>query len=310
MELGKRLKEAREEKNLTLQDIQDMTKIQRRYLEAIEKGNYRAIPGNFYVRAFVREYALAVGLNPDQLLEEYKSELPSTMEEEEQAQLSRVNKHRRTSQTSGRPTALLSFLPRLMVILLIIAIVVTVWFFYQSKTEPDTTGQTEDDSNQVEINRQDDPEQNVPDEEGDQEEQSNSEDDGETEQEEDEQEDSPETPQPELALIEKNESANIPTATYEVKNTNELKLNFNITGECWLGIENDQGKSFISQNIKSGDSPLDFDLTGEKEIRLNIGYAPALSFTVNDVPFEYPVDPEQAGHEHQIITIVVNETAE
>src|SRR5690625_7041564 len=78
MEIGVRLKEAREAKNLSLESLQETTKIQKRYLVAIEQGDFHVLPGKFYARAFIKEYALAVGLNPDELLEEYKSEIPST----------------------------------------------------------------------------------------------------------------------------------------------------------------------------------------------------------------------------------------
>ena len=71
-ELGKRLREAREEKNISLDELQEMTKIQKRYLIGIEEGNYAIMPGNFYVRAFIRQYAEAVGLDPDELFEQYK----------------------------------------------------------------------------------------------------------------------------------------------------------------------------------------------------------------------------------------------
>lgn len=44
-ELGIRLKEAREEKAMSLDDLQAATKIQKRYLTALEEGNYDIIPG-------------------------------------------------------------------------------------------------------------------------------------------------------------------------------------------------------------------------------------------------------------------------
>ncbi|WP_438350204.1 RodZ domain-containing protein [Paenibacillus sp. FA6] len=68
-ELGQQLREARLEKGMSLDDVQEMTKIRKRYLEAIEAGDYKVLPGNFYVRAFIKTYAETVGLNPDELLE-------------------------------------------------------------------------------------------------------------------------------------------------------------------------------------------------------------------------------------------------
>lgn len=74
-ELGTRLREARVNKGYTLNTLQQMTKIQKKYLQALEEGNYDEIPGTFYIRAFVKQYGDMVGLDGDQLLVEYADEL-------------------------------------------------------------------------------------------------------------------------------------------------------------------------------------------------------------------------------------------
>lgn len=75
-ELGQLLKKARTERGLTLDDLQETTKIRKRYLECIEEGNYKALPGNFYVRAFIKSYAEAVGLDPNEVLRLYRNVIP------------------------------------------------------------------------------------------------------------------------------------------------------------------------------------------------------------------------------------------
>jgi cytoskeletal protein RodZ len=82
-ELGKLLKETRLAKNLSLEEIHQATKIQKRYLEAIEEGNLDALPGHFYARAFAKSYAEAVGLDPDIVMEKVRTETtPLPIEEE------------------------------------------------------------------------------------------------------------------------------------------------------------------------------------------------------------------------------------
>lgn len=71
-EIGQKLREARIEKGYTLDDLQQITKIQKRYLIAIEEGNFDALPGSFYVRAFIKQYAQTVGLDNDALLQNTK----------------------------------------------------------------------------------------------------------------------------------------------------------------------------------------------------------------------------------------------
>lgn len=81
-ELGQRLRQERESKGLSLEDLQKLTKIQKRYLLGIEEGNYEVMPGKFYVRAFIKQYCEAIGLDTDAIFEEYKSDIPSTQTED------------------------------------------------------------------------------------------------------------------------------------------------------------------------------------------------------------------------------------
>lgn len=76
-ELGQLLKKTRLDKGITLDDLQETTKIRKRYLESIEEGNYKVLPGAFYVRAFIKSYAEAVGLDPNELLATYRNAIPA-----------------------------------------------------------------------------------------------------------------------------------------------------------------------------------------------------------------------------------------
>jgi cytoskeletal protein RodZ len=66
--LGELLRHAREARGLTLDSIASETRIQRRYLEALEHDDLGATPGGFYQRAEIRAYARAVGLDQEQAL--------------------------------------------------------------------------------------------------------------------------------------------------------------------------------------------------------------------------------------------------
>ena len=68
MEVGRRLSEARQRRNLTLGDIARRTKIPIHFLLAIERDDVDHMPPGFFARAFVRTYALEVGVNPGELL--------------------------------------------------------------------------------------------------------------------------------------------------------------------------------------------------------------------------------------------------
>ncbi|AYO30524.1 helix-turn-helix domain-containing protein [Biomaibacter acetigenes] len=72
-ELGNFLRQAREEKGIQQELIQQVTKIRMKYLQAIENGEFSAIPGgDVYVKGFLKSYAEAVGLEPSTILQQYK----------------------------------------------------------------------------------------------------------------------------------------------------------------------------------------------------------------------------------------------
>lgn len=71
-ELGHILREARETKGFTLNEVQEQTRINKRYLEALEMGDFDLLPSPVHVRGFLRNYARFLGLDPDPLLERYE----------------------------------------------------------------------------------------------------------------------------------------------------------------------------------------------------------------------------------------------
>lgn len=64
------LKKARVDKQISLMDISASTRINLKFLEALEEGNFSVLPQT-YVRAFIREYADAVGYNVQEAMKQY-----------------------------------------------------------------------------------------------------------------------------------------------------------------------------------------------------------------------------------------------
>jgi cytoskeleton protein RodZ len=71
-EIGRRLRSAREGLGITLEQAEDETKIRRKYLEALETANEADIPGEVYLKGFLRTYGNYVGLDGTELVEAYK----------------------------------------------------------------------------------------------------------------------------------------------------------------------------------------------------------------------------------------------
>jgi cytoskeletal protein RodZ len=71
-ELGDQLRRARENKSLSLEEIEKATGIRKRFLQAMEEGRFDVLPGPIQLRGFLRNYANYVGLNGDQMLALYE----------------------------------------------------------------------------------------------------------------------------------------------------------------------------------------------------------------------------------------------
>ncbi len=84
-DLGTRLKQAREAKGVALRDIATATKISVVTLEALERHDYARLPGGIFSRAFVRAYAIAVGVEPEGAVNEFLAEFTRYERERERA---------------------------------------------------------------------------------------------------------------------------------------------------------------------------------------------------------------------------------
>lgn len=86
-EIGDILRQAREEKGFSLKEIQEVTKIRLRYLETIDEGDFDAIPGEVYRKGFIVNYANAVGLDGQAILQKYNHIKAAQEEQARQEQL-------------------------------------------------------------------------------------------------------------------------------------------------------------------------------------------------------------------------------
>jgi len=71
--LGQKLKEERLRQGKQLRSIADDLRIGSRYLEAIEAEDWKQLPGGFFNRSFIRQYAQALGFDPSKIEEEFAS---------------------------------------------------------------------------------------------------------------------------------------------------------------------------------------------------------------------------------------------
>jgi len=69
--LGEKLRQAREERGISIADVAEQTRISPHYLEAIENDDYRTLPGGIFNKGFVKSYAKHVGIDEQEALQDY-----------------------------------------------------------------------------------------------------------------------------------------------------------------------------------------------------------------------------------------------
>lgn len=72
VEIGNTLREARRARGLTLEDVEEETKIRKKYIMALEMEQFEVLPGPIYAKAFLKNYAKFLNLNLDEILEAFK----------------------------------------------------------------------------------------------------------------------------------------------------------------------------------------------------------------------------------------------
>ena len=70
-EFGDKFRKAREKKELSFDDVSNVTKISSRMLQAIEEEHFDQLPGGVFNKGFIRAYAKHLGLNAEDAVTDY-----------------------------------------------------------------------------------------------------------------------------------------------------------------------------------------------------------------------------------------------
>ena len=125
--VGERLRAAREEKGLSLEDVAAQTRIPRRHLESIESADWNNLPAPTYTIGFARSYASAVGLDRTEVADQLRAEMGG----------------QRTTATSEvfEPADPARTMPKSLVIGAIVAVIALIilmsWLSRRSLDQPD-----------------------------------------------------------------------------------------------------------------------------------------------------------------------------
>lgn len=299
--LGEALRNARVEKGISLDELQKSTKIQKRYLQAIEQGDYGQLPGRFYARAFMKSYAEAVGLDSDELFEEHSGETPNPHAEVVEQIPSRMERTRvRTSTRASVPAKVRpSVLPKLAAAVVIIGLLVVVWMAFQkmgSNSEAGPVNQPGQNGTSVTFSEnpavKNQKKTNVKNKSAGKQKSSNK--------------------QPSKNNKQKQQSTK-PTPTlkqtgvsngvyqYTLTNAKSLKFKLSVTGgDSWIEIRKSgsTGNKYVYGMIHPGQT-ITKDLSSLQKIYLNIGSTSHVKMLIDGKPFTYPAN---MPHQEFLIT--------
>ncbi|WIG35295.1 helix-turn-helix domain-containing protein [Bacillus toyonensis] len=292
-ELGQKLKEAREAKGLSIDQLHEITKIQKRHLVAIEEGNYDVLPGAFYARAFIKQYADAAGLNGEELLIEYQSTIPQS-ENRDVPQVSTGQKTQETMQkSSSLPMA--DHMPKILIALLVIAFGVVVWFVIQALTGKDDGRVPATQSEKIEVKKAENSPLDTKKDEVKAEEPKKEEPKKEEPKKEEPKKEEP-TGQQEVKVV----GTSGKVSTLEIHNNKTLELEISAKGTSYVDVKDDAGNEILNTTVQSGQTEKR-DLSTAKEVRLNIGNATNVEVKLNGQVVAYPLDPEKELHQRLVI---------
>ncbi|MCY7733212.1 DUF4115 domain-containing protein [Bacillus safensis] len=274
---------------MSLEDLQTVTKIQKRYLLAIEQGNYDIIPGKFYVRAFIKQYAEAVGLNPEQLFEEFRKDVPSTYNDEVSDKLSNIKPQRELPKPASK---VLELLPTILIIGGIIVVIAIIYVIVQAVNH-DSGQKNNQAAPQQSESKYEVSEGSSLAKDQKKKEKASSDDKEKSSKKEDSSKDD-ET----VSLKATNTEGS--TTTYEVSGADEMELTISASQASWLRVRDESGKVLKMGELKDGES-FKTDLSDLSQVDIRLGNASGIDIKVNDEKLKYELDPKNTMTQNIVI---------
>jgi len=246
-QLGARLKVAREARGHSLRDIAATTKISVSALEAVERNDYSRLPGGIFGRAFVRAYALEVGLDPEATVRDFVKEVEAS--ENSAAKKIRPPEITAEDRAFVERQRQAARLLRLAVVVLIVGIASFViwrarplWSGGAAPAPVESRASTP-----AKVDYRPPP---------------------------------PSTPFGTPAAASAPPGAATPAPAPTTATENQLKVGFDVTADCWVQVTAD-GLVVLERVMKAGEHQ---QFTADHEIGLNVGNAGAFNWSINGKP--------------------------
>ena len=273
-ELGMELKKIRESKGLSLDQVQQDTKIRSRYLEAIEAGDLSVLPGMVYARGFIKSYAEYLGIDGMELLARHGLAAENTPSVADDAEASL----RRSAPTSvpvrkGFSLEGSRMLPQIAVAVVVLGVFTLVYAFVVNRgdgektTEKPAQTQTVDPAaTDVAPSVQEQAVQPAP-------------------------APAPEPPKPKTVVQEQQKAQN--RTTYAVTSTEPMTLQLNASDSCWVQVVAD-GQAVETGIIKAGETRA---WKANQSVSILTGKSKFITLQVNDQPVTF--EPQLRGYTYE-----------
>lgn len=262
-ELGNKLRTAREEKNISLREINEKTKINTAILEAMEKGDFSVFESEVYITGALRLYAETVEMDPQEVVDLYKQLKKDHKETEEETEIKRKKRarERKKNFNNGFPPVITT-----SIIIIIIAVAWGLWSIFSNGIDlgiNDTEENAEENDLYNDINDEDEIENDNDEEEP--------------------------VEIPELAWVGE-EDGNI--SVYELTGADEMEVLIDFIGPCWLRIHVGD-EHYHEGTYGEGDESI--EIVTDEEVRVHYGNPAGAEMYVNGLEIDeledYPGEP-------------------
>ena len=243
MMIGDLLRAERERQNLSIKDIEKGTSIRSLYIEAIEKGEYKTLPGEVYTKGFIRNYANFLKMDADAAVKQFNEErhpdqaiAPEVEAKQTQPAPKEVPAAKKIPANSSAPRQQNDFMQRvesshhrqtlIMGVVAVLVVLAGAYFLLGSSDEPQS-GKTQSSVTQQSVH-----------------------------------------------TTAKQQAAQQPT---EKEEASEVKVAVKFTGRCWISVKAD-GKTLFEGTVEKGETK---EWTADQRLDLTAGNAGAVTLSYN-----------------------------
>ena len=134
-EIGEKLREARENMGISMDEVSSDLNVNIKQIENIESGNMEAFKDIFYLKYFIRDYAKYLGLNKEDLVDEFneylfdytsKLSLDEIKKAQKEEKKDKIEKKIKSPYTIERKNGL--YIPPILIYILIVILIVLLLF--------------------------------------------------------------------------------------------------------------------------------------------------------------------------------------